>query len=285
MKYLKLALVFIGVLGGIVIGLNFDSIKNIIIQGPDPDSNPIPSSIEKLQKEIDEGWKQRNDWDEEFFIIKCNDINSYEKYYPTHIRPLFDANTRLAVERVDNNIFAQWRLSSCNHNIILKYITAIGIICKYDNTAKNNSRIQSINNVNETYKAALVLAGKDFKKISILNNGVTWTSYNDYVNRIKNNVTNMLNNANYRNYLSNITAISQGLNSYRNRMHSRASYYTQLESEIVNYYKRIAPSSRNEALYEQLRMVYFDKFNNESGINSFAIENLLAEYESCIEVE
>jgi hypothetical protein len=262
MKIVKLALIFVAIIG-VIVGIFFiDDGGNI-----DPIDPIIDPRLKELNAEIENGWKERTDWDEEFFIKEHKKIDVLSRDFS--VTTLRNYHTSQAVAIVHKKIFEHWSSAQCRKNNVDVYRNALTTICKTDNDANNNPMTGEIVSVYNVYSNALVLATSNFVPKSGFN-GSTWKSYDSYKRDQRDAINRVLNNSHYRSSLANITAIRNGLNGAEGRMASgRTKYYENLANEIITYY---TAKERTEANLQALRTVrnkFLEEYPNNSSVNSF----------------
>ena len=265
MKYLKLAVIFIVLLGGIILVL---SINN---GGDDGVGVSRESIYVRYSREIKEGWANQTDWDKDMFIDYCNKIDALAQDYS--VSTLREFNLTKAIEIVDTKIFEEWAKNDCSKPKVDKYRKAITDICAKDNTAKDNSMVQEILAIYDVYKTAYNYAYSDFVPETNFD-GNTWRRYSDYRSATEDDIANTLNNSYYRRHLANITAINNGLRNNASRFESgKNTYYEKLAKEIIAHYDRIPVDERNDSDLTKLRTVrnkYNEEYSNNEALNNYS---------------
>lgn len=249
-KILKLIGVFVAILAVVVISLNIDAIggwfKSLFsepdtteLAGPALPTDPV---LRTLQKDLENGWNERDDWDEEFFVSMHKKIELIGVDRPVATQRNF--NTEQAITKIYNKMFEEWGKSNCQHNVITKYNKAIAAVKKYDKNAKSNTRVHYINQVNVLYNKARKLAVDKFvPSHNYSSNGHTWRRYSDYRNEKEAEIYQLKSNYLYTNHLSNIHLLSQGLSDYKvsERFDAgRKVFSKNLSQAIKNYFENDA---------------------------------------------
>lgn len=219
-KILKLTGVFVAILVVVLISLNIDAIggffKGLFNENETPETEIVYISdpvIRSLQKDLEEGWNNRDDWDPEFFIsmTKRIELISVNKAVATQR----NFNTEQAITKIYNKLFEEWSKHSCNHNTVVKYIKALSVVKKHDKQANSNARIHYITQVYNLYKKARALAADKFvPKHNYSPIGHTWSRYSDYREKKEMEIKEVKNHFLY-NHISNISLISQGLSEHK----------------------------------------------------------------------
>lgn len=253
MKIIKLAGIFVVLLGGIILAL---SIINPVPGGenPDPDKETL---LEQYSREITDSWNGLTEWDSQLFTGNCNKIEALNNdYSASQVSVLREANITRAIEFLEKKIFDEWHSANCSKQKINTYYNAITKeVCKVDEGAKNNPTVMEIKEVYNVYCQALNLAINALVPNSKFN-GETWQSYADYQDDIDRDIRTLKQNSRYRSHLSNITSINNGLNNVDNRFDlGRRKYYKQLCNEIIAYYDRIPTDERSYDDLSKLRAV------------------------------
>lgn len=255
MKALKLLLAFAVILG-VIVGAFW--LPSMIKQ--EPTLIDIPDGVySDYSLKFENSWAQVDDWNDSIFKQNNADVKalSDQNYQVDELR---EKNTVLAIGIVNKKVFEEWDKANCNSNVVAKYINALNTITSIDSSASSDSLIVRMRQVNATYREALNVANLSIG-LSPGFNGSSWNSYANYANGIKQRRSAVLNNANYRQYLSNITSIKNGLNALDGKLSSgRNAFYSNLANAIISYYDR---KERNYDNLGALRSVR-NKFNNES---------------------
>lgn len=262
-KTVKLALIFVAILGSVVAILLFSG-REI---GP-----PLPTikdaRLTELQAKIEDGWKERTDWDKDFFVKNCNEIKVLKADFS--VTTLQNFNSSQAVAIVRKKIFEHWSSASCKKSNVDAYINALNTICTYDSSAKNIPQVNEVFAVYQIYKEALALATSNFSLKSEFN-GSTWKSYDSYMTSQKNAVSNVLSKPYYRSALSNITVIKHGLNTANSRMTTaRTKYYEKLANEIIAYYDKRPRTEENLYALRTVRDKFLAEYPNNTSVRNFA---------------
>ena len=214
-----------------------------------------------MRTQIERDWEQANDWDEKVFAKHCDKLNKMKKDYS--VGTLVDMNTRLAVETVYKMLMdGEWNSESCREKVVDKYVNALGVIIKADANAKDNNNVKKLYQVNDVYKKALSVSCIRIG-LSPGFDGSSWRSFSAYSNSIKAKKASIESNAIYKEHLSNIREIKNGLANIDGRLsEARIAFYKSLANAITSYYSRIPPSERNDSQLRTLRNVR-DRYNNE----------------------
>lgn len=265
MKIIKLAGIFVVLLGGIILALsifNTDSEEDILVG---------ESLLEQYSRDITDSWNSLTEWDSQLFTGNCNKIEALKNdYSASQVSVLREANITRAIEFLEKKIFDEWHSANCSNQKINTYYKAITEeVCKVDDGAKNNLTVKEIKEVYKVYSQALNLAINALVPNSNFN-GETWRNYADYQDEIDRTIRNLKQNSRYRSHLSSITSINNGLNNVDNRFDlGRRKYYEKLCNEIIAYYDRIPTDERSDADISKLRAVR-NRIKNEHN-ESYAI--------------
>lgn len=266
MKSIKLIIVFALILGG-VIGAFFFINPDTGGTLPPPPNDTYKTYRDQFVKD----WEQANDWNEQLFMSHSDMIQQLSTQFDTE--SLNDLNTKTATEIVYKKIFDEWKSSSCAKNIIEEYSGAIKVIESKDNNATKDPNVQKIKDVYLTYTTAYSLAHQNIGLTPHFN-GSSWNSYSSYSSSIENKMRSMLNNSNYKTYLSNIAEIKNGLNAIPNKLSvGRTRFYEGLANSIEHYYSRINRGNRNRSELNALRNTirkYEDEYKSNKRLSYFA---------------
>lgn len=267
MKAIKLIITFVLILGG-VLGAFYLFIK----VHPDPPLPPISdTTYQTFREQFEKDWEQAGDWDEQLFMSHCDLVQQLSTQYET--ATLNDLNTKTATEVVYQKIFDEWNSPSCVKNVIEKYNNAIKIIESKDNNAKTDPNVQKIKNVYATYTSAYNLAHQGIGLTPHFD-GSNWNSYSNYSYSMSDKRTSMLGNSNYKEYLSNIIDIKNGLNAIPDKLsNGRTRFYNELASAIISYYSQTTSSERIRSELNDLRNAiskYEGEYSSNSRLSSFA---------------
>lgn len=261
MKAIKLLITFVVLLAVVVLAfyIRIGPTKHNGLQDP-PDE-----TLQEMRTQIEHDWTQADDWDEPVFAKHCDKLNQMKKEYS--VGTLIDMNTRLAVEAVYKKLIdGEWKSESCREKVVDKYINALGIIIKADANAKDNNNVKKLYQVNDVYKKALSVSRIRIG-LSPGFDGSSWRSFSAYSNSIKAKKASIESNAIYKEHLSNIREIKNGLANIDGRLsEARIAFYKSLADAITSYYSRIPSSERNNSQLQTLRNVR-DRYNNEYSNN------------------
>ena len=231
MKAIKLILTFVVILGVIVGAFYiFGDRGGDVLPPMDNDT------LESYRSQFENDWKQKGDWDVNLYKNHVTTVDQLSVEF--EVEDLRRYNDQLALELVHDKVFGEWRKATCSKNVVDKYINALTTITTTNKSVSGDKLASEIRQVNTTYREALAVAN-----LSIgLNpgfNGSSWNSYADYANRVKQRRNNVLNNANYKQYLDNITSIKNGLNAIDDKLaKGRNAFYSNLSQQIINYFEK-----------------------------------------------
>ena len=257
MKAIKLLITFVVLLALVVLVF-------VIVPKP-PVSHDLPDppdeTLKEMRTQIEQDWEQANDWDDAVFEKHCDKLNQMRNDYS--VGTLVNMNTRLAVETVYKKLMdGEWKSESCREKVVDKYINAIGVIIKADANAKDNNNVKKLYQVNDVYKKALSVSRIEIG-LSPKFNGSSWNSFSEYSKNIKDRKNSINSNTIYKEHLSNIREIKNGLANIDSRLsEARIAFYKSLANAIISHYSRISSSERNNSQLKTLRIVR-DRYNNE----------------------
>lgn len=262
MKALKLIILFLVMLACVIGGFYIFTGGTGVEDLPPIDENTFAEYSQEFENE----WKGVDDWDEETYKRHHETINQLSTDFSVEELRTFDR--RLATEIISQKLFAEWDKADCDKKVIDKYINAVNTICHTEgDAAKNDPDIKLINEVNTTYRSALELAGKKIGLTPTFN-GSSWNSYTDYKNKIQKQKSTIVGNNNYKEYLQNITAISDRFKKIDSELNDgRKRFYQSLADKIYNYYNKISAQKRTNSQLIQLRKAR-DKYEKEYASNS-----------------
>lgn len=231
MKAIKLIIIFIVLLGGVAGAflLLTDGEEGVL-------SSPPNTIYQSFSDEIKDDWKQKGDWDEKLFLSHCESVRQLGVKYETGT--LKDLNTTTAIEIVNRKIFDAWSSASCQKSTIEKYVQAIQVIERENKNAETDVRVKKIRSVYATYCEAYRLAHQSIG-LSPSFNGYSWNSYNNYAASVKGKRDHMLANSIYKEHLSGILELKNGLNSIPDKLSAgKTHFYNALADKIISYYSR-----------------------------------------------
>lgn len=258
MKAIKLIITFVVLLALVVLAFY------IVPRKVDPPVllDPPDETLKEMRTLIERDWEQANDWDEKVFAKHCDKLNKMKNDYS--VGTLVDMNTRLAVETVYKKLMdGEWNSESCREKVVDKYVNALGVIIKADANAKDNNNVKKLYQVNDVYKKALSVSSIRIG-LSPGFDGSSWRSFSAYSDSIEAKKASIESNAIYKEHLSNIREIKNGLANIDGRLsEARIAFYKSLANAITSYYSRIPPSERNDSQLRTLRNVR-DRYNNEN---------------------
>ena len=259
-KIVKLVLIFVAILGSVVAVL--------LVNGGGGEGIPefTDSRLTDLQTAIENGWKERTDWDKDFYVNNHKKIQVLKADFS--VTTLQNFNSSQAVTIAHKKIFEHWSSVSCKKSNVDMYINAINTICTYDNRAKNIPQVNEVYAVYNVYKDALALATSPFLPKSGFN-GTTWKSYDSYMESQKNAIRTVMSKPYYRN-ISHIAVIKNGLNAANGKMAAaRIKYYEKLANEIIAYYDRKPRTVDNLSALRSVRNQFIAEYPNNSSVINF----------------
>lgn len=257
MKAIKLLITFVVLLALVVLAFVIVPKSTVSHDLPDPPDE----TLKEVRTQIEQDWEQANDWDETVFEKHCDKLNQMKCDYS--VGTLVDLNTRLAVETVYKKLMdGEWKSESCREKVVDKYINALGVIIKADANAKDNNNVKKLYQVNGVYKKALSVSRIRIG-LSPGFDGSSWNSFSKYSKNIKDRRDSINSNTIYKEHLSNIREIKNGLANIDSRLsEARKDFYISLANAITSYYSRIPSSERNNSQLRTLRNVR-DRYNSE----------------------
>lgn len=268
MKAIKLVLTFVVILGGVLGAFYLFTTSEDVTLTP-----PQDTTYQTFREQIEKDWEQVGDWDEQLFMKHCNLVQQLSALYQYETATLNDLNTKTATEVVYKKIFDEWNLPSCAKNTVEKYNNAIKVIESKDNNAKTDPNVQKIKSVYTTYISAYNLAHQGIGLTPHFD-GSNWNSYSNYSSSMTDKRTSMLGNSNYKEYLSNIVDIKNGLNAIPEKLSKgRTRFYNELASAIISYYSQTTSSERIRTELNNLRNTiskYKGEYSSDSRLSSFA---------------
>ena len=257
MKVIKLLITFVVLLA--LVYLAFRIVPKPPVSHDLPD--PPDETLKEMRTLIEQDWEQANDWDDAVFEKHCDKLNQMRNDYS--VGTLVNMNTRLAVETVYKKLMdGEWKSESCREKVVAKYVNALGVIIKADANAKGNNNVKMLYLVNDVYKKALSVSRIRIG-LSPGFDGSSWRSFSAYSNSIKAKKTSIESDAIYKEHLSNIREIKNGLANIDGRLsEERIAFYKSLANAITSYYSRIPSEERNNSQLWTLRNVR-DRYNKE----------------------
>jgi len=266
MKAVKLIIIFIFILVGVIGAFYLFTNTGVGTLPPPPDT-----TYQTFREQFEKDWEQVGDWDEQLFMNHCDLVQQLSAQYET--ATLNDLNTKTATEVVYKKIFDEWNSPSCAKNTVEKYNNAIKVIESKDNNAKTDPNVQKIKSVYTTYISAYNLAHQGIGLTPHFD-GSNWNSYSNYSSSMTDKRASMLGNSNYKDYLSNIAEIKNGLNAIPEKLsHGRTRFYNELASAIISYYSQTTSSERVRTELNNLRNTiskYEGEYSSDSRLSSFA---------------
>lgn len=254
MKTLRLILLFIAITG-VVIGMFF--LRN----NSDPGETIViaDNTFDYYRKTIEESWKEKGDWSKTLFENNRTMLRQISVKNPSiNTNTLYDLNTSLAIEIIDDKIFTEWHSPSCSKQMVDKYRKAVRTIKKHDSNALNNTRLKAIESVYSTYISVDSFVTENIGLQPIFY-GESWNSYQQYAREITERKETILKNNNYREHLSNIRLFKDSLCKIDNKIkQGRVMFYDSLQTLIINYYSPIPATERSREQLSKLRALRHD---------------------------
>lgn len=266
MKAIKLLLTFVIILGGFVGAFYLFNREPIL-----PPPSIQDTTYQTFREQFEKDWEQEGDWNEQLFMNHCNLVQQLSKKYET--ATLNDLNTKTATEVVYKKIFEEWNSQSCAKSTVDKYHNAIKFIESKDKNAKTDPNVQKIKSVYTTYISAYNLAHQGIGLTPHFD-GSNWNSYSNYSSSMTDKRAAILGNSNYKEYLSNIVDIKNGLDTIQSKLKKgKMRFYNELANHIISYYSQTAPSERVRTELNNLRNTiskYEEEYSSDSRLSSFA---------------
>ncbi|MBR5169861.1 MAG: hypothetical protein IKW85_04775 [Muribaculaceae bacterium] len=255
MKAIKLILAFVVILGAIV-----GAFYLIPDNGPDPRPAIPDKTLERLSQQFKNDWEQKGDWDEIIFEDHVNLVKQKSVKYS--VDELERYNIQTAINIVNKKIFEEWSKTDCDSRVVDKYLKAISTITSEDNSASKDSLVMKIGQVNDTYRKALKFVNYKASPDPGFNGArSSWNSFDSYAAAERRKRDDVRNNPNYRQYLANITSISNGLSKVDTELSSaKGSFYNKLAQQIISYYGKKERIADNLTALQYVR----DKLRTES---------------------
>ena len=266
MKAIKLIMTFVVLLAIVVSAFYVSSGSGRNTDLPEPPDE----TLKEMRTQIEQDWAQKGDWDEKLFAIHCDKLNQMKKEYSVGI--LVDMNTRLAVETIYKKLIDEWSSPSCRKSVVDGYIKALDTVCRADGNAQANNNVKKLRSINKVYRTALSVA---HISIGLTHgfDGSSWRSFSNYSNAVKARKASVVSNAMYKEYLSNISDIKNGLASIDGRLqNARTAFYQSLSRAIISHYSDIPSSERNNTQLSSLRNArnrYNNEYRSNDALNSF----------------
>lgn len=247
MKFLKLILIFVIILGGVVLAFTLlpdaDSGKDVNKLSAD--------TMKKYYDKVTQEWETAGDWNDSLFLSHCNLVEQLSRQY-AHTEALQDLVTETSTHICYRKVMEEWSRENCREDVVDKYMKAFDCIRKKDRKANYNKELMNALDINATYREALQLARATFGLRPNFN-GETWQSFANYGNRILDQRDRILSHPNYVNHLSGITEIKNGLETIPDRLwEPRGRFYATLAHQICSHFKK---NPTAETL-RRLRLVY-----------------------------
>lgn len=276
MKILKLVGLFV-IIAGVIIGILF-----IKPPGDEGSSNNGPNdmSLTEYKADFAKDWDEKHDWDEKIFRRHCREIKTLAKDYD--VTELNDYNISEASDIVNEKIFSLWKSANCKKVDVDRYRAAVDTIVHYDAKMANNIGVKKIKEVYGVYADAYNFVIKPLS-LSPGFNGTGWNNFKNYAEQQRAHKNRILANPSYKNHLSNITQIKDGLGNLDSRLsQAQRSFYIALENQIYAHYNRIPSSARDRSKLNQLSGVV-SKYYAENPGGSARLRNLQNRFRKDVE--
>ena len=187
----------------------------------------------------------------------------------TKIDVLRESNTRNALDKTHGLAKSVWAKAPCKQNDVNEVIVILDSICLVDSLARYEENCKIVRRVNKAYIDARSFANSSIG-CSPHFTGSSWSSFSNYADRIRNRKNNILNSSDYKEYLSNISEIKNGLNEMESKLSAaRTVFYNRLASEIKDYFNAIEQSDRTDDQRINFSKV-MNRYSDEYGSNPFA---------------
>lgn len=281
MKYLKLLAIFVAVVAGLYLALNW----NGILQNSDDDgfSDEDLVNIEEICKNIEDEWLYASIWDSNLYINRFADIEQLkgmklmsERGYNTLRSRLFECSVNKLNESFSNTLSS----SNYKHKTICDLNQNVDVILRYEGIPEENLSMHNrLNHVRELYdfytNVYNYVNSQHYIKANFDKKTRSWTSFDARQQSIINVAQHYKSNSLYVE-IRNVPGFADGLNSEKIKEMTeryRDSFYTELSKEIISCYEYSVPSqeiketdpNQAELTKEEItKIVYLQKLDNET---------------------
>lgn len=248
MKFLKLLGIFV-VLLGVVVGALFLSTDDIEVQTED---ESLVDQSDQLISKIRNKWGTATAWDADLFREQEDDITRFRSsklISESNKRELTHLLHITVIQKVKNRVFEEYGKTDCSYQVVEDNMKGIDIICQRQSDWKANPDVKLLNDCFMTYKTIRSFARSSFSldtKLEKNSDGThQWRDYKSYMSSMESTAAGHRSNDIYREYLSNISELKDGLASENVKKKLNlgcTDYATKLATKLVEDY----PSSADD---------------------------------------
>lgn len=271
MKILKLGGLFL-IVAAVVVGALFLIGDGLTLIDP-----PVQNlTLEETKKDFEKNWDAAGDWDAAIFSRHCRDVETLSAKYD--VKEIKDFNVLEANDIVCRKIFEHWKKSDCKLTDIDRYVAAAKAITDYDSRMNSDDGIVKLRRVNGVYRKAHALSHKSMA-LTPKFNGSSWNDFKSHEEGMKKQRNDIRGNTDYKEYLSNISSIKDGLNSMDSRLSTaKREFYQKLHGQIKSHFGKTLPENRTREQLNRLKAVH-GRYSKEAPTGSPSLYDFVSAYE------
>lgn len=266
MKAIKLSIIFLVLVGGLILALNWESIIKTT-SGDDDFLQEDLIDISAKCNEIRKAWEQCLDWDEGLYKSIKEDIDQSKSMGLFSREGYNTVNNTLresAINKACDGYLATLHNKTFSDSKLQKYYKSVLFIKKYEKL-DDDLRVKDVEVRNELYRNIKQFVNRKHTILPKFNTEkANWTSFVTLQSGILKSARNYRQNKLYIKEMTHIPDFESGLdetNLKKSTNKQRGGFYRKLCSQIIDYFRNETPTPDNVNL---LNRVYKDFTDQES---------------------
>lgn len=266
MKALKLLIIFLVLVGGLVVTLNWRLIIPVGVGNDDFREEDLIDIGAKCE-EVRNAWDHCTEWDQDLYTVQREDIDQ-SKLMGLFSREGYNTVNNALRESATNKVCGSYL--ACLHDTLFnafklqKQYDGVQFLTKHEKL-ENDQRVKEVEERHELYTKISRFV-KSYHTISPRFDveDSDWISFSTYQNNILGMARNYRQNKLYMAEMSHIPGFPEGLNESALKASTdrqRSNFYEVLCSQVVAYFEKDTLSQKNA---EVLDKIYKDFINQES---------------------
>ena len=276
MKALKLLLIFVLLVGGLFVALNWESMTGS--SGDEDFSEKDLIDIGVKCEEIRNAWGRCSEWDESLYTAQCADIDQ-SKSMGMFSREGYNTVNNALRESATNKACGSYL--ACLHDTLfdssklqLQYDGVLFL--KEHEKLENDPRVKEVEERHALYKKIdSFVRSPHYISPRFDAEDADWTSFAAYQNSILGTAKNYRNNKLYTTEMTHIPGFRNGLSESHVRSVTnayRSDFYEKLCTQIINHFENDSVSQENAKILNEV----YNNFSNQA--SGYGVDRLAAYY-------
>lgn len=255
MKYLKLLAIFVAVVAGLYLALNWNGIFSNGEDDVFSDEDLV--DIKEMCKNIEDEWRNVMIWDSNLYVDRFAEIEQLKGMKMISERGYNTLRTRLfecSVNKLNESFINALSPNNYKHNTVCSLNQGVEVISRYEGIPTENlSNYYRLNHIHELYGLYTnvydYVNSKHIISANFDKKNKTWTSFDARQQSVINKAETYKNNPLYSE-MRNVPGFADGLDSEKIREMTeryRDKFYADLSKQIISYYGYTVPSNNINA--------------------------------------